>query len=513
MTMQGWISADDSMAYSYIRCDREQLFLLPLSMLDWLDEGHLAWFVIDAVELIDTTCFHEVHPKDSQGGRPAYDPEMMVALLLYAYCIGMRSSRQIEQSCRSDLAFRVICANEVPDHTTIARFRADNESAIASVFIEVLRLCDAAGLASLGTIAIDGTKIGSDAALDANHGSSWIRAEIESILADASDTDATEDAQGTLFDSILAAPLRRREGRLGRLRAALAKVEEAERAASETEAQRVRHAQAEAEAGHRPKGGLPKDPHRAAVRAELDLAATKVQADRHPERDDLARQVESAQSRLERATEATSSAGPATPAKIVANVTDPESAIMKAAQGWVQGYNVQAGVNEHQVVISYAATTDHNDVGQLLPMIGATQRCAATAGIQAKIGLVLADAGYWSEDNATNPGPDRLIATTKDWKQRKAARALGQTTGPAPDEASTLEAMEHRLRTPEGTVAYATRSHTVESVFGNAKENHGFRRFMRRGLVAAESETALIFATHNLMKIFHHNPSAVFAAS
>jgi len=123
------------------------------------------------------------------------------------------------------------------------------------------------------------------------------------------------------------------------------------------------------------------------------------------------------------------------------------------------------------------------------------------------------DSGYWSEDNATTAGPDVFIATTKDWKQRKAARELGATSGPPPADASVLEAMEHRLRTPEGAAAYATRSHTVEPVFGDTKANRGYRRFMRRGLEAANSEASLIFAVHNLLKIFHHNPSVVFSPS
>ena len=169
-------------------------------------------------------------------------------------------------------------------------------------------------------------------------------------------------------------------------------------------------------------------------------------------------------------------------------------------------------VNANQVVIAYATTKDHNDVGQLVPMIEATETTAAAAGIEGPVDLVLADAGYWSEDNATAAGPDRLIATTKDWKQRKAAREFGETSGPPPADATPLEAMEHRLRTKQGAEAYSSRSHTVEPVFGETKENRGFRRFVRRGLAAADSEAGLIFATHNLLKIFHYNPAVVLAA-
>jgi hypothetical protein len=145
-------------------------------------------------------------------------------------------------------------------------------------------------------------------------------------------------------------------------------------------------------------------------------------------------------------------------------------------------------------------------------MIEATEDMAQAAGITEEVGLVLADAGYWSEDNATAQGPERLIATTKDWKQRQAARELGNTTGPPPADASALEKMEHRLRTQEGAEAYAVRSYSVEPVFGDTKENRGFRRFVRRGLSAANSESSLIFTAHNLLKVFHHNPSVVFDA-
>jgi len=496
------------MAYGYMRWDREQLFLLPPSMLDWLAEGHLAYFLIDAVGLLDTSAFHEAHPTEGVG-RPAFDPEMMLTALLYAYATGMRSSRAIESACRSDLAFRVICVNLVPHFTTIARFRAENEAAIKAVFVEVVKLCHRAGLGSLGQIAIDGTKIGSDAALDRNRDAEWIRAEIDKILAEATEADATEDTGPKLFGTLVDEPLRHRSTRLARLQAALSEAEAEEAAARATEAARSERANEEAASGRKLRGRKPKEPGAALARAEADLAATKVKAALHPRSVDLAAKVLGATERLAAAERA---AAAAPKAKILVNITDPESRIMKTQQGWVQGYNVQASVNADQVVIAYAATQDHNDVGQLVPMIEATEEVADQVGIEEPIGLVLADAGYWSEENATGDGPDRLIATTKDWKQRRAAREMGATTGPPPEGASPLEAMEHRLRTPEGARAYATRSHTVEPVFGDTKENRGFRRFMRRGLAAAESEAALIFATHNLLKVFHHNPSVVLSA-
>ena len=255
------------MAYGYVRGDREQLFLLPPSMLDWLEEGHLAYFLIDAVALLDCSAFCEIHLSDGPG-RPAYDPEMMLTLLLYAYATGMRSSRAIEAACRSDLAFRVICVNLVPHFTTIARFRAEHEEAIESIFVEVLKLCHAAGLASLGQIAIDGTKIGSDAALDRNRDGAWVRAEIAKILGEASEADAATEAEPGLFPVVVEeGPLRRRSGRLARLRAALSVIEAHTAARAAEAAEREAHAAQEAAdgrkvRGRKPKRGYPSEPTR-----------------------------------------------------------------------------------------------------------------------------------------------------------------------------------------------------------------------------------------------------------
>ncbi len=271
------------MAFGYRSGDRDQLFLLPPSMADWLGEDHLAWFVIDAVELIDTSAFHDIHPEGP--GRAAYDPEMVLGLLLYAYATGVRSSRSIMARCESDLAYKVIAVNLVPDHRTIARFRAENEEAIKSVFSEVLKLCAAVGLCSLGEIAIDGTKIGSGAALDRSRDGAWIRAEIDKILSEARVTDEGEDAAPQLFDTARPEPRRRRSDRLGRLKAALAEVEAQERAARAEDEEKAKHAAQEAAQGRRLSGRKPKDPKAALARAEADLQATAVRAERLPDED------------------------------------------------------------------------------------------------------------------------------------------------------------------------------------------------------------------------------------
>jgi len=510
------------MAYFYIGANREQTFLMPVDMRDWLEEGHLAWFVIDVVDRVDTSAFHALHPNDGPG-RPAYDPEVLLALLFYAYGRGLRSSRRIEAVARSDAAYKVIVGGLTPDHATIARFLVDHEAAIEAVFIliSVLRLCAAAGLASVGTIAIDGTKIGADAALHANRGAEWIRAEVQRILAEALSTDAAEDHEGALFGvAELPAELSTHKGRLARLEAALAEIETQDARARSEATARAEKARAAAAEGRKLRGRKPKDPHAALARAEAEHTAALTRAEANAADREARARAAAAQGQTLRgralgpdkclaqaasALEAArAAAAAATPAVKEANVTDPDSRIMKTKTGWIQGYNAQAAVNEHQIVVGSAVSQDANDVNQYVPMVTLVQDALESAGITERIEMVLADAGYWSQDNATADGPDRLIATLKDWKQRRAARAMGTTTGPPPPDAAALEAMEHRLRTVEGAQAYAKRSYTVEPVFGDHKENRGWRRFRRRGLAAVQSEWALMNASHNIAKLFAH---------
>jgi hypothetical protein len=319
-------------------------------------------------------------------------------------------------------------------------FLVNHQDTIGEVFVAVLRLCAQAGLVSVGTIAIDGTKIGSDAALDRNHSSEWIRSQIDTILAEAFETDEDEDAQpGLLHVDELPVELSSRNGRLATLQAALAVIEAQDAAAAEQAAERAVKARTEAAQGRKLKGRKPKDPHGALARAEADEQAVRVRArakldgssghkldledavDNDPEVTAAAAATAEARAAAETATSTTK-----------ANVTDPQSRIMKTAQGWVQGYNVQAAVTEHQIIVAAEVSQDANDVGLYQPMVAATRATLDAAGIEPQIGTVLADAGYWSEDNATVDGPDRLIATLKDHKQRRAARELGTTAGPRP---------------------------------------------------------------------------------
>jgi transposase len=509
---------------------RDQLFLLPVCMRDWLEEGHLAWFVLDVVAELDTSALHR-RPGGCPG-RPPYEPEMMCALVLYAYCGGMRSSRRIEAACRTDAAFRVICGGLEPDHATIARFVADQERALEGLFVEGLRLCAAAGLADLAVLALDGTKIAADAALDRNRDVDWIRQEVAKLMVV---TGQEEQAAAAGERPGLSGPgpvgeISWPTGRVARLTAALAVIE-AEDAAQAAEAMRQAQAAAvEAEHGRKLSGRKPKQPLAALARAEVDHAVAlerlgtmqAAQAEKlaAAERGEKLKapppcRVQRAKDTLTRAEAALAAArdvlASAAPTARQANITDPDSRIMKTKDGWVQGYNAQAIVNQHQIVLACDVSQHHGDVGLYQPMTHALTQTLSAAGIQNEVELVLADAGYWSEENATAPGPDRLIATLKDHKQRRAARDLGQTSGPPPPDATPLEEMEHLLRTPQGAAAYTKRSHLIEPVFGDRKHNRGIRSFRRRGLNAVRSEWAFMHLAGNMLKLHQHHAAAATA--
>ena len=248
------------MAQNFLSCDREQDFLMPPSVREWLPAGHLAWYLLDVVERLDLAAFYGEYRADGSG-RPAHDPAMMVALLLYAYAVGERSSRAIERRCVEDVAFRVIAANRAPDHTTIARFRQRHAERLAELFVQVLAMCAKAGMVRVGTVAVDGTKMAANAGISANRTYEKIRAEVERILAEADAVDAAEDerfgdARGDELPAELADPVTRRE-RLERAQREL----EAEQAArvAEHEAMLARRAEHRQRTGRNPPGRPPGD--------------------------------------------------------------------------------------------------------------------------------------------------------------------------------------------------------------------------------------------------------------
>ena len=455
---------DGDVAYNFILCDREQSYLMPLSLRDWLGEDHLAWCVLNAVGVMDLSAFEEKYRADGWGAA-AFPPSMMVPLLLYAYCAGIRSSRKIERACETDVAFRVVAANRQPDHSTIARFRRENLKEIEGLFTQILAICVDAGLVKVSVVAIDGTKMEANASLAANRTHEGLTTEIEKevkrILAEAEATDAEEDRlHGEKRGDELPEELRTEKSRIERLRECKERLErEAAERAAEQQKKIDERAAKEEETGKKLPGRKPKEPD------------------------------------------------PTSPEKAKANVTDPESRIMKTRKGYVQGYNAQAAVTEEQIIVAAEVTQEANDVKQLRSMIEKTAGNIEAVGVEEKVGTALADAGYWSAANvneADPEGPDLLIATTKDWKQRKAARERPPPRGRIPNDLSCRERMERKLLTKRGRALYKKRSRTVEPVFGQVKDARGCSRFLLRGREGASGEWKLLCGTHNLLKLWRH---------
>jgi transposase len=283
-------------AKSYRPVVRDQAFLLPPDMREWLPADHVAWFLLETVEALDTSGFH-TRRRVGGVGAAGYDPDMLLALLIYAYCQGVRSSCQIERRCLTDVAFRVLCAQDVPDHATIARFRAEHQDTFAALFTQVLLVAAGAGLARLGTVAIDGTKIPANASLDANRGRDWLEAQVRQIVTEAQRVDTAEDAAaaaGSRNDGDddgdgerVPYRLRDRSHRMQRIRRAAQEVAEQTRRRDRAEQERQDAALARrrrSEAGGAVVGRIPDGPHRLAeAEAHLarEIAAHQVKLDRH----------------------------------------------------------------------------------------------------------------------------------------------------------------------------------------------------------------------------------------
>jgi len=447
------------MAYNFLPCDRNQAYLLPPSLTDWLPQDHLAWFVLDAAEQIDLSEFYKKYRTDGVGNS-AFHPSMMVALLIYSYCTGQRSSRQIEKHCQTDVAYKVVTANQYPDHSTISRFRKDNHSHLKKLFVEILRLCAEAGLVKLGNVSLDGTKIKANASLSANRTLKHLGDEIDKMLSEAEAKDAEEDkAYGTdKRGDEMPEDLRDRNSRINRLKACKERLERQKAQAEKQQQDKIDERKAkEKQTGKKPRGRKP-------------------------------RPAEEAEN---------------TDAK--ANVTDPDSRIVKTRKGFVQGLNAQAVTTEQQIIVAEDVTQEENDKQQLHPMLEQAEENRLAVEIEEKIGVALADAGYCSEDNFTKkPAGDieLLIATQKDYRQRKAMAEQPQADEPILDGLSPTELMERKLLTQRGRELYKIRGKTVEPVFGQIKDVRGFDRFMQRGIEACRGEWSLVCATHNLLKLW-----------
>jgi len=509
------------MPQNFIAADRDQVLLMPPSLRDWLPTEHLAWTVLEAVVEMDLSAFYSAYRADGHG-RPAYEPSMMVALLLYAYARGNRSSRGIERACVEDVAYRVIAANHAPDHSTIAEFRQRHEAPLAELFTEVLSLCKEAGLVSVGVIAVDGTKLHANASNHSNRDYGQIARD---ILAEADRIDREEDQlYGDRRGDELPEQLRTAEGRRVALREAKQRLE------------RQRQGKSDASAP-----GADADPPPVKLRLDPAVIVARVkgregwsqearrQLDEH--RRLLARPIP--RSRAERLLETERRliedlavereaneaywayrargvmkdgrrfGGPPKPyvppeepqGKV--NLTDPDSRNLKAFRGYVQGYNAQAVVTEEQIVLAAEVNCDPPDFGHLQPMITATQAELEKVGVTEQPSVVLGDAGYWHHEQMDNLAAQGLTVLIPP----DAAKRKGERPG---WKGGRYSWMRNVLSSELGARLYRRRSPMIEPVFAQIKFNRKIDRFQRRGRSAARSEWRLAAATHNLLKLHSH---------
>jgi transposase len=447
------------MGWNFLACDREQQYLMPPSLTDWLPEDHLGWFVMDVVEQLDLSELYADYRADGWG-RAAHDPSMMLALLLYAYCSGERSSRRVERRCLDDVAYRVITANSTPDHATIARFRVRHQEVLAGLFVQSLRLCRAAGLVRLGVVALDGTKIAAQASMNATRRRADLEAEVAGMLAEAEAADSAEDRAETHTSSTEQTPV---------LRGGQA-------------ARRARLVQAKAGLEAEDHAALADHERKVAERTAKEQATGKGIRGRKPQppRPDPDRRV---------------------------NTSDPDSRVMPSKNGWLQGYNAQIVTTVDQVIVAAHVHTCTNDQPLLQPMLAAAQDTLRDAGIAEPIGTLLADAGYCTDTNLAavgRTGPQLLMPPYNTRKDRDVADARHQMGNRAPKPRSAKQRMEQQLATESGLALYRLRSQSVEPTFGQIKDARGCRRFHRRGRAAVDSEWKLICATHNLLKLWRH---------
>ncbi len=400
------------MAAGFVVADREQQFLMPPDVREWLPEDHLAWCVLEAVEQMDLSAFYATRRSDGWG-RPAFDPAMMVSLLLYGYAIGVRSSREIERRLVHDVAFRVIAGNHQPDHATIARFRQTHQAALADLFDEVLRLCARAGMVRVGVVALDGTKIQADASESNNRDASWIQGEIERILQEAADTDAREDElYGDRRGDELPPGLSRRSERVERLRRAKAELDGRAEAEREDYENKIKERAAVEAAGKKMRGRKPKAPE------DKSRSAPKT-----------------------------------------INVTDPDARTMRSASGFMTGYNAQIVATEDQIVIARSLSQIADDKVQLAPLLDQAMTNVDRAAIGSRIGTFVADAGYLTRANC-NPQmpspPDMLIAVPP--PRRHSSK-----------RSDVVLEMKAKTETDPGRSLMRRRSQIVEPIFGDIK--------------------------------------------
>jgi transposase len=423
--------------------DPDADLLLPPSLRDWLPENHLAYFVGDVVDNLDLSAMDAVYGTEKRG-QPPYNPRMMTKVLVYAYCVGVFSSRRIARRLVEDIPFRVLAAGNQPDFRTISDFRKIHLATLEGLFEQVLQIALEAGAMKLGRVALDGTKVKANASKHKAMSydrmvekQKTLKAEVKQLLLEAEAADSEEDARHGKDQSgdELPEELKRREDRLRKIREAKRVVEQRARAKAEAAGQDPETAKPQ-----------PKDQY---------------------------------------------------------NFTDPESRIMRGAEGFVQGYNAQAAVeSELQLIVGQTVTQAPNDKEQLLPMVAVIQEQSGQRPEQ-----VLADSGYCSEKNlealesqeSLERRIEGFIATER---QQRDEYKQPCPKGPIPKDATRTERMRRKLKTKAGKAVYAARKAIVEPVFGQIKQARGFRQFLLRGIAKVRGEWALLCLTHNILKLY-----------
>lgn len=444
----------------------KQSYLLPPSPMEWLRENHAAYFVMDVVTELDLSPIYAHYERELRG-KPPHDPRMMVALLLYGYCKGVTSSRQLEARTYEDVAFRVIAGGTHPDHVSISEFRRVHLKRLEGLFVQVLRMCDKAGLVKLGHVALDGTKIKANASKHKamsyarmQEQEAALRQKVAGLLARAEQHDTAEDRE---FGKDRRGDEMPEE--LSRAKTRLAKIREVKRALEEEA--RAAHEEGEREKAQKKRGGggsggdgggEPQMPHH---RVPSDAEGNPTH-------------------------------------KAQRNFTDPDSRIMVGGdKSFVQAYNAQAVVDDtpHQIIVACALTNQPPDAEHALPMLALTKENCGRAPASAT-----ADAGYWSDDNALGVlalGIDPFIATGRFKHGESPPKVRGR-----PPRAMPVKAwMARRLATKKGNAIYRRRKATVEPVFGQIKHARGFRQFHLRGRTKAAGEWSLVCTAHNLCKL------------
>jgi len=439
----------------------DQNLLLPPDLKQWLPEGDLAYFIMDVVGELDLSPIYNFY-SSSRCGQPPYNPRMMVSLILYAYGVGLPSSRKIEAATYTQVPFRVITADQHPDHDTIADFRKTHLKALAGLFVGVLQLCQKAGLVKLGHIALDGTKVKANASKHKamsydrmDKTLAQLEAEVQQLLAEAQAVDEEEDARYGKGKRIEELPedLRRRRDRIAKIKQAKQSLEDEAKAKADAKRQAIQE-QEEAlkKAGKTRKGKPPKDPS--------DTPDPKSQR----------------------------------------NFTDPESRIMKdgASKSFEQAYNCQIASDEHaQIIVGTNVTQETNDKQQVKPVLEDIKERTGQTPKKASL-----DAGYYSDDNVAYLESEAIDGYIATGRQKHGERIPSAPRGRIPKDATPKERMARKLRTIKGRATYAKRKQIVEPVFGQIKEPRGFRRFSLRGLVSVTCEWDVICLTHNLLKLF-----------